>query len=587
MANLTLPRKTIKLDVDSVLPQLLQVGVAAGVVIQSGALVTSDAIGWARPGGVGVALGRALQTVDNTNGVAGALTILVEPGCFNWQSAGGADAISLATVARGATVYIFDDHTVAATSAFGTRSPAGYFVGINELDGTIWVQTGLAGLAAASTSTPSAPGLTQAIWYVDPQNTSGTASNANDGLTTATALLTYAEIVRRWGGTTSPTITQSTRLIWLSSHTDDSDPVVWTPVMTKASTASIESVPTVLATGVILASVVARNTAAGSNALLQADIGASGSLNVLVKNTTAGKSSICGVYSLVAGTTFRLYQPLAPTSVGGTTFPAEVNTWANGDTVDILLPQAIDLVTFDPIVATSNSTLTNYGHIYQITSFNPLDATFAPFHRTHIGQFVRVMESVMRRALWLEGKASPSTSPFTTGGLINVACQRGVDGAMGAFTTFYGGGNNANSASNLGAAFFTSFTSNCTFSVHVDGSGASGSVWLDKPLFIDSNFNINAGTVIFGPSEIRVQGTSRVSIDPGATFVGTFTGPSYIASGVKMNGAYTASSVISGAPSVINGGIATTVANLDAAAGAAGFGGLAFNLGGASLAKAA
>ncbi len=213
MANLTLPRKTIKLDIDSVLPQLLQVGVAAGVVIQSGALVTSDAIGWARPGGVGVALGRALQTVDNTNGVAGALTILVEPGCFNWQSAGGADAISLATVARGATVYIFDDHTVAATSAFGTRSPAGYFVGINELDGTIWVQTGLAGLATSSATSglaPSPTALAQTDWYVDEANVSGVASNANSGLIGA-PVLNWAEVLRRFG--VGGTVANGTNLV--------------------------------------------------------------------------------------------------------------------------------------------------------------------------------------------------------------------------------------------------------------------------------------------------------------------------------------------------------------------------------------
>lgn len=144
--NLIAPRNTIALDPGSILPRLLTIGVAAGALIYEGALVTSDANGNAQAGGVGRCIGRALETIDNRNGVAGAQVIRTDAGCFNWQSAGGSDAISLTTVLRGDVVFIFDDHTVARTDGGSTRSPAGYFVGINELDGTIWVQTGLAGL---------------------------------------------------------------------------------------------------------------------------------------------------------------------------------------------------------------------------------------------------------------------------------------------------------------------------------------------------------------------------------------------------------------------------------------------------------
>lgn len=40
--------------------------------------------------------------------------------------------------------------------------------------------------------------LTQLIWYIDPANVTGVASNSNDGYTTATPLLTFAELNRRW-----------------------------------------------------------------------------------------------------------------------------------------------------------------------------------------------------------------------------------------------------------------------------------------------------------------------------------------------------------------------------------------------------
>lgn len=476
--------------------------------------------------------------------------------------------------------YILDDQTVTMNATGASKS------------GRIWQVDPFKGVAVetgAATSSAGASSFTsQAIWYFDPQKTVSGASDANDGLTPATPIVKYSELVRRWGGTTSPNLRQSTRLVFLSSHTDDSDPVVWTPLMSNAATASIESVPTVVATGVVLSAVVAKNTAAGTNSLLAANLGASGSLNVLVKNTTAGKSSICPVYQLVAGTTWKLYQPVVPTSVGGAYNPPQVNTWANGDTVDILQPQAINLVKFDPEIDIMNTTFTSWGHLYQVTSFCPLDASYSVVQRLQLGQNVRVMESVMQRALYFIGRGSGTASPFLTTVLTNVACLRSIDGAVGAPVTFYGGGNNSASASNLGVfSLQGGFQSNCTISSWGNGSTLGDQVWLERPLFIDGEMNVFAAGIVYGPSEVRLQATARLSIDPAATWTGTFTGPLAIASGILMNGGRTASSVVPGSPSVINGGIATTVANLDAAAGAAGFGGAAFNLGGASLAKAA
>lgn len=179
MANLTIERKTNKLDVDSVLPQLLQPLIADGVMIFEGALVTSDALGEARPGGTGAALGRAIQTVDNRVPPSSGprRTILVEPGCFDWATVSGPDAVTLATVARGAIVFIYDDHTVARTDGGGTRAPAGYFVDIDPLTGLAWVQTGLDAIAGGVVSSSTAA-LAQAAWYIDP--VAGTDANVGD-----------------------------------------------------------------------------------------------------------------------------------------------------------------------------------------------------------------------------------------------------------------------------------------------------------------------------------------------------------------------------------------------------------------------
>ncbi len=58
-----------------------------------------------------VAVGRAEQHVDNTDGAPGALTCEVMPGVYPWDNSAADDMLAQADV--GATVYMVDDHTVA------------------------------------------------------------------------------------------------------------------------------------------------------------------------------------------------------------------------------------------------------------------------------------------------------------------------------------------------------------------------------------------------------------------------------------------------------------------------------------------
>jgi len=71
----------------------------------------------------------------------------------------------------------------------------------------------------------------QPSWFVDPANSTGNASNANTGTTAGAPLLTYAEIVRRWG-TTSPTIVSPiTTITFLSNQPDFTDPINLSPIL--------------------------------------------------------------------------------------------------------------------------------------------------------------------------------------------------------------------------------------------------------------------------------------------------------------------------------------------------------------------
>lgn len=119
--------------------ELIAVPVAATKKIFAGSLVAANATGYATPGAVAATLtylGRAEETVDNTAGADGAVSVLVRRGkAFKFANS-TADAVTQASL--GKVCYIEDDQTVSATSDTGARSAAGKVVGV-DTDG-VWVQ---------------------------------------------------------------------------------------------------------------------------------------------------------------------------------------------------------------------------------------------------------------------------------------------------------------------------------------------------------------------------------------------------------------------------------------------------------------
>ena len=75
----------------------------------------------------------------------------------------------------------------------------------------------------------SNPSWTQTTWFIDPQSSFG-GNDANDGLTSSTPVKTWAEVLRRFG-TYSPLLIQNISFTFLSNHTDNSDPVIFTPYL--------------------------------------------------------------------------------------------------------------------------------------------------------------------------------------------------------------------------------------------------------------------------------------------------------------------------------------------------------------------
>lgn len=117
----------------------LSLPVEANAVIFAGSLVAVNAAGNAVPGATSTTLkaaGRAHVYVNNQNGAAGAVSILVDRGAAFKFANDTTDPVTAASLLG--TCYIVDDQTVAATNGTNTRSAAGKVVSV-ESDG-VWVE---------------------------------------------------------------------------------------------------------------------------------------------------------------------------------------------------------------------------------------------------------------------------------------------------------------------------------------------------------------------------------------------------------------------------------------------------------------
>jgi hypothetical protein len=139
MAALTAERTNTRKIGTGARPERISFRVAAATKIYKGALVVLTAAGYAAPGSVATthtAVGRAVETVDNTGGAAGALRVEVEQGVFTFNNSSAGDLIAVTDVSK--TCYIVDDNTVALTNGTSTRSAAGKIIDITS-DGQVAV----------------------------------------------------------------------------------------------------------------------------------------------------------------------------------------------------------------------------------------------------------------------------------------------------------------------------------------------------------------------------------------------------------------------------------------------------------------
>lgn len=118
---------------------LLNVPVAAGVIVRNGLIACVNDDGFAVEGSTALGLiylGRFEETVNNTGGQNGDVSVTVRTNeAFLYENS-SADPVTQA--AFGSTCYIEDNQTLAATDGTGTRSKAGRVAGISN-EG-VWVE---------------------------------------------------------------------------------------------------------------------------------------------------------------------------------------------------------------------------------------------------------------------------------------------------------------------------------------------------------------------------------------------------------------------------------------------------------------
>jgi len=195
----------------------------------------------------------------------------------------------------------------------------------------------------------------QGVQIIDPQNATGKATPTGSNTATVTDYTgtsrtgpvwsTYRDLTNAWG-TTSPLFTITTILVFASSHIDDTDPVVFTPYQRDAEAYSpviVGVLPTVIRS-YELSGHVAKNTAAGSNNLLQFDLNAATVSSTRLINTTRGRSEAWS-YALAGDPPFwNLSQPFEPPTIPVAYVPSENDIWLNDQSVDECQAVQVNLV---------------------------------------------------------------------------------------------------------------------------------------------------------------------------------------------------------------------------------------------------
>jgi hypothetical protein len=428
----------------------------------------------------------------------------------------------------------------------------------------------------AENATPVGPNLAELVpaWFVDPQNVSGLASDANAGTTRAAPLRHKAEIARRWGSW-SPALDgalvpgSSVVVTMMSADVDGSDPWLAVPSLLNSCFLTLTAdLPAPSATGSLL--VVTPKVRAANQALQTTFTTTTGAFAVgqLLDNTTRG--SRAWVQADLGGGSFRISQPLTKVaSVLGLLDPVADNTWANGDAITAHVPMAVCVgATGALAIPQTNASFSNGNQLWLLT----MNDFGSPTPGTGTIVFLAPNATVCAEC---RADATPNGGPFCD--FFNCYVV-GPSGDVGVGFQFKAGVCAYPFGLLVRSNFFEDpilsganmVLENCQV---FQGAYVPTGIVLTCTQGIQTQFG-----VLYGGGTLNAQSGSVLY---SSTAVSTFP----LAGGLQLNGVAAGYSFATAAGvTTVHGGITLTAAHLDAAAGAAGFGGYAQG-GGASFSR--
>ncbi len=408
-------------------------------------------------------------------------------------------------------------------------------------------------------------------WYVDPANSTGCASNSNN-CTSATCggggvgpCLLVTEITGHRWGTQSPTLAQNTTITVLSPETLNQEHIILTPYVVAGSVFGLIDTPTLEGT-FTLGVVTPKNRATAQ--LLTSTGFAVGNPGDLVVNAT--HPSNARIYQIAAGTA-TLTQPLAPITIADASdfpsaMPAEVDTWATGDSVIVY---SLPLLNIDHLVGEGGQTVpSTIGGTSWVQNVLIPDNTGSPGN-----SYFAIGQPSSTTVAWF---VNSTVEPFA---IVQGPTAGGVDGSFDV-NDWFAGGLSISDGSMVGGACVLFGCGVYQFAA-IDGdaiasSGLNNGMNMYEQGFLGlvyaangvSLFNGARGkldpiwypsTILWGLGAINVQDTSSMEKVTGATWVASMLLPS-----MTIDGSGTGTSYSAG---VWTDGVAVTTANIDANAG--------------------
>jgi hypothetical protein len=424
----------------------------------------------------------------------------------------------------------------------------------------------VAGQDVALCFAPGTPGYNPAWFaatdiYLDPANSAGTSSDSNTGTSQATALLTYAEVERRYGGPT-PRITQPTTIHLMSSQTLNVDPIFFNGEAATTGTLGAQMIldgtlgRTVVAT-TVLGAVTAKVRANPGNDLQVAGMPGGAAAHQLIVNTT--RSSAAFIVSVAAGVA-TMTQPL-PLSLLTTPAAAgwsEDNTWAVGDSITIYTLPLANLKQWEirgGDLATGNGGCGAWVQFVQVADPTGTAGTVLPVHagavftgynacyigpRPHAAQFAGRAGGIFFNGCDIAGQYSVFGGTVVAyGGILRSGCNMYSAMSLGVNSN---GGMLGGDIIIIGQSDFSNWIQ--VGFVHLESPiGVTGGVWQTAATQV-----WGAGTVTVWPGSTWYNGT-------GNTFASSLT-----TGALAFLGGSVGTAVVGG--QAING-IALTAANLD------------------------